>query len=49
LKRTGIVILLIGLFMTVLTVFTHAMREEIDEIMKPGIAKAFEYTDNWRL
>ena len=25
------------------------MRMDIGEIMKPGVAKDFEYTDNWRL
>jgi uncharacterized membrane protein YkvI len=49
LKKTGIIILLIGLFTTLLTVFTHTMREEIGEFMKPEIAKDFEYTVNWRL
>ena len=49
LKKTGVIILLIGLFTTLLTVFTHTMREEIGEFMKPEIAKDFEYTVNWRL
>jgi uncharacterized membrane protein YkvI len=49
LKKTGIIILLIGLFTTLLTVFTHAMRQEIGEFMKPEIAKDFEYKVNWRL
>jgi hypothetical protein len=49
LKKTGIIILLIGLFTTLLTVFTHIMREVIGELMKPDIAKVFEYTLNWRL
>ena len=48
-KRTGIIILLIGLFTTLLTGFTHIMREKIGEFMKPEIAKDFEYTENWRL
>ena len=48
-KKAGIIILLIGLFTTLLTVFTHTMREEIGEFMKPEIAKDFEYTVNWRL
>ena len=49
LKKTGLIILFIGLFTTLLTVFTHIMREEIGEFMKPEIAKDFEYTVNWRL
>ena len=48
-KKTGIIILLIGLFTTLLTGFTHTVREEIGEFMKPEIAKDFEYTANWRL
>lgn len=48
-KKTGIIILLIGLFTTLLTVFTHTMRQEIGEFMKPEIAKDFEYIINWRL
>ena len=48
-KKTGVIILLIGLFTTLLTGFTHIMREEIGEFMKPEIAKDFEYTVNWRL
>jgi uncharacterized membrane protein YkvI len=49
LKKTGMIILLIGLFTTLLTVFSHTMREAIGEFMKPEIAKDFEYTENWRL
>jgi uncharacterized membrane protein YkvI len=49
LKRTGIIILLIGLFTTLLTGFTHIMKEEIGEFMKPEIAKDFEHTESWRL
>ena len=48
-KKAGIIILLIGLFTTLLTVFTHIMRKEIREFIKPEIAKDFEYTVNWRL
>ena len=48
-KKAGIIILLIGLFTTSLTIFTHTMRMDIGEIMKPDIAKDFEYTVNWRL
>ena len=48
-KKTGVIILLIGLFTTLLIVFTRTMREEIREFMKPEIAKDFEYTVNWRL
>ena len=48
-KKTGIIILLIGLFTTLMTVFTHTMRQEIGEFMKPEIAKDFEYIINWRL
>ena len=43
------IILLIGLFTTLLTIFTHTMRDEIGEFMKPEIAKDFEYMVNWRL
>jgi uncharacterized membrane protein YkvI len=49
LKKTGMIILLIGLFTTLLTIFTHTMRDEIGEFMKPEIAKDFEYMVNWRL
>jgi uncharacterized membrane protein YkvI len=49
LKKTGVIILFIGLFTTLLIVFTRTMREEIREFMKPEIAKDFEYTVNWRL
>jgi hypothetical protein len=49
LKKTGVIILFIGLFTTLLIVFTRTMREEIGEFMKPEIAKDFEYTVNWRL
>ena len=48
-KKTGMIILLIGLFTTLLTIFTHTMRDEIGEFMKPEIAKDFEYMVNWRL
>jgi len=49
LKRAGIIILLIGLFTTLLTSFTHIMRIDIGEIMKSDIAKDIEYTVNWHL
>jgi len=49
LEKNCLIILFIGLFTTLLTVFTHIMREEIGEFMKPEIAKYFEYTVNWRL
>jgi uncharacterized membrane protein YkvI len=49
LKKAGIVILLVGVFTTLLTVFTHAAREEIGEFMKPEIVKDNEYTVNWHL
>ena len=48
-KRTGMIIILIGLFTTLYSGFGHIMREGIGEFMKPEIAKDFEYTVNWRM
>jgi uncharacterized membrane protein YkvI len=48
-KKIGIIIISVGLFTTLLTIFTHAMRFEIGEFMKPEIVKDNEYTANWRL
>jgi hypothetical protein len=49
LKKIGSIILSIGLFTALLTIFTHTMRFEIGEWLKPGIVKNNVYTVNWRL
>jgi cytochrome c-type biogenesis protein CcmH/NrfF len=47
-KRTGMIIILIGLFTTFYSGFGHIMREKIAEFIKMEPTKNIEHTIYWR-